>query len=291
MLKVDKNILKEIYTKRPDESRKYDFGLVLVIGGSEFYTGSSALSAMAAFRTGCDMVHILAPKRAADIIAGFSPNLATLPLKGAWLDKEDLATLISMTTAAKKVSNGKTAVVIGGGLGRSQETQDTIKEYLSQIEVPCVIDADAIYALAEKPEIAKGKNFLVTPHAGEFLVLSGKQIAGLDENKKIDLVQKEAERLGLTILLKGKTDIIVSNKKEVGMSATGSASMTVGGTGDTLAGIAGAIMARGISPFKSGCAASYINGLAGEKATKKWGEALLATDLIKEIASILPKTC
>lgn len=290
MLQINKNILKEVYRQRSPEAKKYDFGLLLVIGGSEFYTGSPAFSAMAAFRAGCDMVHIMAPKRAADIIASFSPNLAAYPLKGDWLDKEDLATLISMTESAKSVSNNRTAVVIGGGLGRSGETKDTILEYLSQIDVPLVIDADAIYALSKNPEVVRGKNCLITPHAYEFFVLTKKEIAGLEDEKKINLVQEEAERLGTTILVKGKLDIIASGKKETALNETGSPSMTVGGTGDTLAGIAGALMARGINSFKAGCIAAYINGLAGQRAAKKLGESMLATDLIEEISHVLPKT-
>ncbi len=119
MIEVNKKILKEIYKERPASGRKYDFGLLLVIGGSEFYSGSPALSALAAFRAGVDMVKIIAPKRAADIIASFKPDLAAYPLPGDWLQKEHLATLLAMTESAKVTSKGKTAVVIGGGAGRS----------------------------------------------------------------------------------------------------------------------------------------------------------------------------
>jgi len=128
MKEVTKNILKEIYKERPKDSKKYDFGLLLVIVGSDFYSGSPALSAMAAFKSGCDMVRIIAPKRAADIIASFSPNLAAYPLEGNWLESKHLATLLEMTESAKAVSYGKTAVVIGGGMGRSEETQKAILE-------------------------------------------------------------------------------------------------------------------------------------------------------------------
>jgi len=289
MLKVQKSLLKEIYQKRPLGSRKYDYGLLLVIGGSDFYTGSPALSAMAALKTGCDMVHILAPKRAADIIASFSPNLAAYPLKGKWLDKEDLPDLLAMVKSAQNVSHGKTAVVIGGGLGRSAETQATVLDFLKSVTVPCVIDADAIYAFSQEVGVAKDKNFLVTPHSYEFFALTGKQVAGLPDEEKIKLVSEYAEKLNITILLKGITDIIVSKNREIGLNATGSPLMTVGGTGDTLAGIAGAFLARGVEIFKAACAAAYLNGLAGEKAAEKWGEAMLATDLIEEIAALLPK--
>ncbi|MBU2578493.1 NAD(P)H-hydrate dehydratase [Patescibacteria group bacterium] len=288
MVEVTKNILKNIYKKRPVDVKKYDFGLLLVIGGSEFYSGSPALSAMAAWRAGVDMVRIIAPKRAADIIASFSPNLAAYPLKGDLLMKEHLATLISMTESAKAVARGNTAVVIGGGMGRSEEVQEAILEYLSQVSVPVVIDADAIHAVGKKPEMVAGKPFLFTPHTYEFFVLTGKEIYQLPEEEKIKMVQEEAARLGTTILLKGKTDII-SDGKEVALNKTGTPLMIVGGTGDTLAGIAGALVARGIDPFTAAQAAAFINGLAGELAGKKLGESMTATDLIEEIPNVLPK--
>ncbi len=282
MIQTTKKILKDIYKSRAANSKKYDFGLVLVIGGSEFYSGSPALSALAAFRAGVDMVKIIAPKRAADIVAGFKPDLAAYPLKGDWLQKEHLATLLSMTESAKAVSNGKCAVVIGGGAGRSQETQQVILEYLSQVSVPAVIDADAIHALAGNPQVVSGKPFLITPHTYEFFVLTGKEVYNLTDEEKIKMVQQEAGRLKTTILLKGATDII-SDGKEVALSRTGSPLMSKGGTGDTLAGIAGALLARGVDLFTVGQAAAFINGLAGELAVKKFGESLMATDLIEAI--------
>lgn len=288
MLEVTKNILKEIYRTRPKESKKYDYGILVVIGGSEFYSGSPALAGLAAFRTGVDMVRIIAPKRAANIIASFTPDLAAYPLEGNWLTLEHLSTLILMTEAAKSVSRGKTAVAIGGGIGRSEETQKVILEYLSQVTVPVVIDADAIYALAKNLEVIKEKPFLITPHSYEFFVLTGKEIFQFSQEEKIKIICEEAERLKTTILVKGPVDII-SNGKEIALNKTGTPLMTVGGMGDTLAGIAGALLTRGIEPFKVAQAAAFINGLAGEIAGEKFGESIIATDLINEIYNILPK--
>jgi NAD(P)H-hydrate epimerase len=288
MIEVTKDILKEIYKKRPENSKKYDFGLLTVIGGSDFYSGSPALSTLAAFKAGVDMVRIIAPKRAADIIASFSPIMAAYPLEGKWLTKQHLATLLSMTESAKEVSHGKTAVVIGGGMSRTQETREAILEYLNQVQVPVVIDADAIYAVAKKPEVTEGKNFLFTPHTYEFFILTGREVYQLPDEEKMKIVQEEAQRFGTTILLKGAIDII-SNGKEVALNRTGSPYMTDGGTGDTLAGIAGALMARGVDAFLTGQAAAFINGLAGEAAAKKLGESMTSADLIEEIPNILPK--
>lgn len=288
MLEVTKSILKNIYKKRPEGARKYDYGLLIVIGGSEFYSGSPALSALAAFKTGVDMVRIIAPKRAADIIASFTPDLAAYPLKGSRLTKEHLSILISMTESAKAAAGGKTSVVIGGGMGRSEETQNVILEYLSQISIPAVIDADAIHAAAKKPEVISGKPFLITPHVHEFFILTKKEISELSDKKKFSLVKEEARRLKTTILLKGKIDII-SDGKKVAIAKAGSPFMTVGGMGDTLAGVCGALLARGIKPFEAGQAGILINDLAGELASKKLGESVMATDLIKAIPKIISK--
>jgi len=283
---ITKDILKNIYKPRPLDSKKYDFGLLLVIGGSQFYSGSPALSSLAAFKAGVDMVRIIAPKRAADIIASFSPILAAYPLSSDWLTKEHLATLIGFAESAKTVSRGNTAVVIGGGLGRSDETQEAVLEFLSQVQIPVVIDADAIHAVGKRPEVIAGKNFLITPHTYEFFVLTGKEIYQSSDEEKIKIVQEEAARLQTTILLKGPTDI-VSNGEEVAVDKTGTPYMTVGGCGDTLAGICGALMARGIKPFEAAQAAAFINGKAGEVAAAKLKDGMTATDLIEAIPEVL----
>src|SRR3989338_3269384 len=192
MIEVSKDILKNFYKPRPADSRKYDFGLLVVIGGSDFYSGSPAFEAMAAFRAGVYMVRVLAPKRDADIIASFSPNLAAYPLDGKWLGREHVATLIAMTESAKIVARGNAAVVIGGGLGRTKETQEAVLEYLSHISMPVVIDADAIYAVAQKPKVFQGKNFLFTPHGYEFFVLTGKEVIGLSDEERIKITQEQA---------------------------------------------------------------------------------------------------
>jgi len=286
MIEVKKEILKEIFKGKPREAIKYDWGLLLIIGGSDFYSGSPALAAMAAFKTGVDMVRIVAPKRAADIIASFSPNLAAYPLEGKWLNKSHLATLLGMTETAKISARGNVAVVIGGGIGRTDETQEMILEYLKQISVPAVIDADAIYAISKNPKTVSGKKFLITPHLYEFFILTGIDVKNKNEKERTEAVKEAAKKLKTTILLKGAVDVI-SDGKEVALNRTGSGYMTKGGCGDTLAGICGALMTRGISPFLTAQAAAFINGKAGELVSEKEKEGLLATDLVEAIPKVL----
>lgn len=279
---IDKSILKKIYKPRPKESHKYDFGYLLVIGGSQLYSGSPALAAIAALRAGIDLTLIAAPKRAADIIATFSPDLISYPLEGTDLTVDHLPSLISLTEGAKKVSEGKVAVVIGGGLGRDEETQATVQKYLSKIDIPAVIDADALWAISKKKEILEKKRFILTPHLFEFFILSGRKIIDFSLKEKIKIVKYFAKEFNTVILLKGNIDII-SDGKKVFLNKTGCPEMTVGGTGDTLAGICGCFLAQGISPLVAACAAAYLNGKAGELAKKDLGVGLLATDVINYI--------
>src|SRR3989344_870649 len=286
MTKITKDILKEIYPARPPEVRKYDFGLVLVIGGGEFYTGAPALSALAAFRAGADMVRVIAPKRAADIIASFSPVLAALPLDNTHLLKEHLATLFSRAEAARDVARGKAAVVIGGGLGRTEETLETVLEFLRQVSLPVVIDADGLHALARDPAVVAGKPFVLTPNTFEFQLVTGREVRSLVQEERERVVQEEAARLQTTILLKVKIDII-SNGQETFLNETGSPYLSIGGTGDTLAGIAGALLAKGIDPLRAAGGAANINGKAGELAAKDKKDALIATDVIDAISAVI----
>jgi len=279
IMHINKSILKKVYKKRRPWSHKDDFGRLLIIGGSKKYSGSpgfnalAAIQAMSAYKAGVDIVEVMAPKRAANIIASFSPDLITYPLEGDYIAKKHLKILL-------EESKNKSAFVIGGGIERNKKTLSTIKSYLKKIKILGIIDADAIYALKGKIKL---DNFVITPHAHEFYILTGKK-PSQDLKKRINEVQQAAKKLNTTILLKGHIDII-SNGKQVAINRTGNPYMTKGGTGDTLAGILGSLIAQNNSLFNSACAAAYINGKAGEFTKKK--TSLLATDLLEKISKIV----
>lgn len=285
--KITKRVLKEVFKVRSPFSHKYDFGYLIVIGGNKTYSGSPALAGLSALKSGVDLVTIISPKRAADIVAGFSPNLITFPLEGDYLDLFHLSDLIVFFYQAKEVSKNKLAVVIGGGLGRNKNTLKTVNKYLTEISkegISCVIDADAIHAVAKNKKVLN-RNFLITPHGYEFFVLTGKRVAGKTEKERIKIVKEESQKLKTNILLKGNPDI-VSDGRIVAVNRTGNPFMTVGGTGDILAGICGAILARQVPPFLAAKAASFINGRAGDIAAQKLKESLTATDVIEAIPNL-----
>jgi len=278
MEEITKEILKEVYRPRDPDAQKYDFGHLLVIGGSKLYSGSPALNALAAYRAGVDLVTVVAPQRVADIVASFSPNLITYPLDGDYFEPKHLPEI-------RKLLENKSAVVIGGGMGREPKTFSTIVEILKLVGVPVVVDADAIHAVAKNKEILAGADFVLTPHLYEFYILTGVRLSkNLDE--RIKAVQKAAAELKTTILLKGRVDVI-SDGERVALDRAGSPYLTVGGTGDTLAGILGSLLAQGNDIWDSACSAAYINGLAGQYAADEFGPAVLATDLIDYIPEVI----
>ena len=146
MMEVTKKIVRGLYPRRESTAHKGQFGKVLVIGGNEMYSGSPALAALAAIRTGCDLATVAAPQRAADIIAGFGPDLITYPLKGDWLNPWHLKDCLNLAKNA-------TSVVIGGGIGRLPQTMDFVRRFLQKNELPCVIDADALHALPKAKKL------------------------------------------------------------------------------------------------------------------------------------------
>lgn len=275
---MDEKILRKIFRERNPESKKGDFGHLLVIGGSRKYTGAPALVALAALKTGTDVVTIAAPKRAADMCASFSPNLITEQLRSDYLSKLDAGTLIELSKKA-------TAVVIGPGLERKPDTQDVLTFFLKEINIPMVIDADAIPVLSIMKKELAGKKMIITPHAGEFKELTGSE-AGKSLEEKMASVFRAAADFKAVIILKGHVDVI-SDGVKTAVNKTGNPYMTKGGTGDVLAGIAGSLLAQGNDLFDSALAAAYISGKAGDLAAENKKQSLLATDVIDKIEDVL----
>jgi NAD(P)H-hydrate epimerase len=288
------------YPKPKKESHKGENGRLLVVGGGPYY-GAPALSSFAAQRTGIDLIFVATPKKVARAITSYSPLL----IKPVRLAK-DVAKL-TPTLIVKElhhenhlVSNDikiiKTliskvdALLIGPGLGSEKETQiavEKIIDFFVKNKKPIVIDADAIRVIGKKPDLVKNSKTVITPHTGEFKELTGVKLSNnLDERKKT--VDQWAKRLGVTILLKGPIDII-SNGKETKLNDIHNESMTVGGTGDVLAGIIGALLAKDVEPFNAARAGIFINGDAGNFAFKKRSYGLIATDVIDEIPNVLKK--
>jgi NAD(P)H-hydrate epimerase len=251
--------------RRSEECHKGDSGRILVIGGGP-YTGAPALSALAALRAGADIVTVAAPKAAARTISCYSPNLIVQELSGDHLCLDDMVIL-------KEQIARHDVVVMGMGLGRHAETMEALAEIIPLCKKP-VIDADAL-----QPDLPlKG---IVTPHAGEFQRISGTALVDLNYRERIEPLKRYAREKGLVVLLKGKVDLI-SDGEVVRANTTGNPGMTVGGTGDVLAGITAAFYARS-SAMRAATAAAFVNGRAGDHVYTEKDFGMVATDVIEKI--------
>ena len=251
--------------KRTPESHKGDSGRILVIGGGP-YTGAPALSALAALRAGADVVTVAAPRTAAKTISGFSPNLIVQELTEDHLCPEDMSVLVDQIARHD-------VVVMGMGLGRHPETMETVAQIIP-LAKKIVIDADAL-----QPDLPlKG---IVTPHAGEFKRISGVSLVDLGYRERIDPLKGYARKKGLVVLLKGKVDLI-SDGEVVRANTTGNPGMTVGGTGDVLAGVTAAFYAR-TSAIRAATAAAFVNGRAGDLVYAELDFGMVATDVVEKI--------
>ena len=271
--------VKLVTRTRPFNAHKGDFGRLLIIGGSETYTGAPALVALAALRTGVDLAYIAAPEKTAYIISSYSPNLITIKLKGIHLNPENIPVL-------RKAIQQSTAIVIGPGLGLDAETALAVKEVIriiEDLEKPLLLDADGLKAFA-KEKRKLNTPAVLTPHAGEFKLLSGKETSK-NLSEKAEAVKEIASQLNATVLLKGPVDVI-SNGKRIKFNFTGNPGMTVGGTGDILSGIVGGLLAQGFSPFEAAVAGAFVNGAAGDFVLKEKGYHMTPTDLLNWIPKI-----
>ncbi|MEJ5292469.1 MAG: NAD(P)H-hydrate dehydratase [Candidatus Methanosuratincola sp.] len=269
-------------------SHKGENGRLLVIGGSSRYTGAPALAAMAALRTGIDLAVVAVPRSIAREVRGYSPDLIVVPL-----ESEEHLGAESVPQLSQEISRAD-AVVIGMGLGEDPATQDAvlaIAGLLSKSRVPAVVDADAIKALGRSPVAVKGTVSVLTPHAGEFFALTGVRLPEEKEEgwrDRLPAVMEWASRLGATILLKSRYDVITDGSR-YRVKNIGNPGMTVGGTGDVLAGVTGALLSRGAEPFRAAVAASFINSHAGDILAEEIGQRFTARDLVDALPFVLKK--
>jgi NAD(P)H-hydrate epimerase len=262
--------------RRYPDSRKGDFGRVLVVGGSKIYSGAPALAALAAYSIGVDIVYVAAPETAASIISGFSPSMITIKMKGSVMTKTNLKEI-------SKLLERVDVVAMGPGLGVHPKTIEAVNELIEILEMkglPVIIDADALKAFAQiKRKI--NTEIVLTPHSGEYEILTGK-IPDSELHKRGRMVEKEAKKIGATILLKGRIDV-VSNGSTTRYNKTGNPGMTVGGTGDVLTGLVAGFSAMGASSFQASISGAFLNGLSGDMVYKEKGYHLSPLNIVEKI--------
>ncbi len=272
---------------RNPASHKGNNGKILVIGGSKDYSGAPAIAGMAAIGAGADLVYVAAPEKAAQAIKSTSPDLIVKSLKGEKLSLNHVDVIL-------KLAGDVDAVLIGPGAGIDDETSKLFNVLVTKIKKPIVLDADALKQV-ELSLIKNRDDMILTPHISEFksffnvknnlkLDIDSYDFAKVDEN--ITEFQQITRQIKASVIVKGHYDLILSGTK-FRINKSGNAGMTVGGTGDALAGIATSLLAQGLNSFDSACLAIFINGLAGERAYDVKGNGFSATDLVSYIANVI----
>ncbi len=254
--------------RRAAESHKGDHGELLVIGGGP-YTGAPALTAQAALRAGADLVHIACPASVAPQIQCYSENLIVHAFGGERFTP-------SVVDEVGELADKQDVVICGPGLGSHEETLAAVGSFLSEYTGRAVIDADALSVV---PETDTDATLLCTPHQGELVRMGGE--TDTDVEKRAELVSEFARELGQTLLVKGAYDIITDGE-QTRLNRTGNPGMTVGGTGDVLAGTVGALFTSR-PPHDAAAVGAYCTGRAGDLVFEDRGYGLVATDLIDRL--------
>jgi ADP-dependent NAD(P)H-hydrate dehydratase / NAD(P)H-hydrate epimerase len=260
---VTPEILADV-PRRSARDNKYTAGHVLVVGGSRGMTGAPALAARAALRADVGYVTIAAPAESLAV-------LETLVLEAV---KRPLADVFEAAAKAR-------ALAVGPGLGREEEAKALVRRLLAEVELPAVVDADALFELepAEWPAPR-----VLTPHEGELAGLLGRESKEIAAHR-LASVREAAERFQAVVVLKGEDSLVAAPGRGVLVCALGLPSLSTAGTGDVLTGVTAAFLAKGMEPQRAAAAACAAQQLASRRAPQRYG--LVASDVIEALPSAL----
>jgi ADP-dependent NAD(P)H-hydrate dehydratase / NAD(P)H-hydrate epimerase len=269
-----------VFPPRAPSAHKGDFGHVLVIAGSVGKTGAAALCASGALRAGAGLVTVATPTSALGLLAAaVRPEAMTEPLpltEGGMFGKDAVERAVALAET-------RDAVVIGPGLGQGADVRAFVRELLSRCTKPMVVDADGLNA-ASTPRggaspLRRPAPTVITPHPGEMARLIDSTTAEV-QRRRVETARAFALETGAVTVLKGQRTIVADADGRAAVNPTGNPGMATGGTGDVMAGILGALVARGLPAWDAAIAGVYIHGRAGDLAARHLGaEAMLAGDL------------
>jgi hydroxyethylthiazole kinase-like uncharacterized protein yjeF len=260
---VTEKILELVPRKR-EPVTKYSAGTVLVVGGSAGMAGAVCLAAEAAFRADAGYVAVAVPEASLAVVEArlLEPVKATLDRVDELTERAD-------------------ALAIGPGLGRGAEERALVRRLLAQLELPAVVDADALFEL--DPDDWPAARVL-TPHAGELGRLLGEESQWVDAHR-LEAVRRAADRFRCVVLLKGPDTLIAAPGEGVLVSTSGGPSLATAGTGDVLTGILASFLAKGMDARLAAAAAAFAHGRAAELVPQQVG--LVASDVIAALPRAL----
>ena len=273
--------VREWLPRRAPDAHKWSAGGVMVVGGSAGMTGAPVLVSHAAMRTGAGIVHCGVPGvEGAERVGGTEVIAVALPASDGGLDEAAADAVLAGLDRFR-------ALVVGPGLGRRIATQIAVRRLVAEATVPLVLDADGLNALDGDlaPLLARaeaGRATILTPHDGEYARLLG-VAPGPD---RIAAARALADASGAVVLTKGPTTVIAEPGAagRVAANPTGGPALATAGSGDVLAGMIGALLARGAGPFEAGAAGAWMHGRAADRSGNT---GLVAGDLVMAIPMVV----
>jgi NAD(P)H-hydrate epimerase len=260
---VTEEILELVPRKRPGDT-KYSSGSVLVVGGSPGMSGALCLAAEAAFRADAGYVAVATHEESLPVVEARLLEAVKAPF-------DDVDRLVQRASA----------VAVGPGLGRGDEERTLVRRLLGELELPVVVDADALFELEPADWPAPR---VLTPHAGELGRLLGKESDWVDAHR-LEAVQAAIERFHCVVLLKGADTLVAAPDEGVLVSTTGGPALATAGTGDVLTGVVAAFLAKGVEARLAAAAAAFAHGRAAQLVPHERG--VIASDVVAMLPQAL----
>ena len=282
---ITKELAASLLPRRPENSHKGTFGKILNISGSVNYQGAAYLSSISALKTGAGYVTLAAIQKVIDNIAAKTPDITFLPLR----DSYGQCIASDALSEIRDIIKDFNVISIGSGLSDKPAAMAFVDEalkYLSETNMPVVIDADALNAISHLGITKIPSNSVITPHPKELSRLLNIPVDEI-QNDRVQYAKFAAQKFSCTVLLKGKNTVIASDTG-IFTNPTGNSALAKAGSGDVLTGIISGLIAQGVSVKDSTVLGAYLHGLAGELASRELSEySVLASDIINYIPSAI----
>ncbi|MDD3652871.1 MAG: NAD(P)H-hydrate dehydratase [Desulfotomaculaceae bacterium] len=278
---ITAELVKEWLPPRPPAAHKGSFGRVLVVAGSRGMTGAAYLVGEAALRTGAGLITVAVPESLHNILETKLSEVMTVPLP----DTGNGSLSQSARQSILNLLDNASVLALGPGISTLPEVVTLVRELLPSVRVPCVLDADALNALAGEVETMRKVQapVIITPHPGEMarlLDISTKEI----QEDRISVAEKAAVTWNVVTLLKGARTVVAAPSGAIYINPSGNPGMATGGSGDVLTGVIASLVAQGLEPVQAASAGAFIHGLAGDLGVRVKGMAgLTAGDIIHNL--------
>lgn len=271
------DFLSQFLPARPPDAHKGTFGHLFVLSGSIGLTGAAAMCCEAALRVGTGLVTLGIPVSLNQIMEIKLTEAMTYPLPET--EAHSLSPM-AMQLVREKLKRCN-ALAIGPGISTHPETCEFVRKLLQEIDIPAVVDADALNCLAGCKIDFSGKNFVLTPHPGEMARLVGAHLPDI-QSDRIGWARRFSQESGCVVVLKGARTVIASPEGSYFINPTGNVGMASGGMGDVLTGMIGGFLAQGVSPLNSALFGVFLHGLCGDLAREELGEeVMIAGDILR----------